>query len=258
MRTMCFYGAEIRKPPAIQPCFIPRHLSAIIVTSQADEEQMSIIGFLSGIRERVPDLDRKIHDARFEFRKWTRTTLGLLFNLLLLFLAVWGGHALILGLVKYSWFLIRETHVGMQFLSGASAHVYMEIIGEISGNIILTALHLNRDAFTTCLAVGLAARFFCAGRYFYDGRGAINHLAWFIAAVFLTRADLFGVNRPLDSETAFFLYFLPVCCMLDACMTFSTKLLPEAPALLKIKDLIVLVKRIVTPPPPRNNREEKL
>jgi hypothetical protein len=218
---------------------------------------MRIDNFLSGIRERVPDLDRRMDDARFEFRKWARTTLGLLFNLTILFLAVWGGHALILGLVKYSWFFLRETQVGMMFLSGASAHVYMEIIEELSGNIILTALHLNRDALATCLVVGLAARFSRAGRYFYDGRGFINHLAWFIAAVFLTRENLFGLNRPPGPETAFYLYFIPVCGMLDACMTFSTKLLPEASALLKIKDLLIFVKTIAGKPASRDNREEK-
>ncbi len=190
----------------------------------------------SAIKYCLPDWEQRIDAAHFEFQKWLRTTMELFFSLIALFLAVWAGHVVILALVKYSWYLFRETPVGISYLVNHSAPIYLDIIEELDQNIILLALRLNRDALMTCLIVGLVTQFTCIRRYFYDGHGILNHMVWFLLSVIITASDRFELNSYLDTNMAFFLYFFPVCCLLDACMKFSTKLIPEAGIVFKAKD----------------------
>jgi hypothetical protein len=197
--------------------------------------KMKFKKLFSAIKYCLPDWEQRIDAAHFEFRKWWRATMDQFFSLIALFLAVWVGHAAILALVKYSWYLLRETQVGISFLANRPASTYLDIIGELNQDIIILAFRLNRDALMSCIVIGIVAQFSCVRRYFYDGHGILNHMVWLLLSVFITASDRFELSSYLDTNMAFFLYFFPVCCLLDACMKLSAKFLPEAGIVFKAK-----------------------
>lgn len=192
----------------------------------------------------LPDWKQRGKNAYSAFRKWKRTIIQQFFSLLIHLLFVVLIYAFLLSGVNYFWFVIGETQVGLQFSTSNSSSFFLHVLSILRENTLYLAWRLSSDVVINSFLVGLALQVLPIRRYFFDPYGILNRIIYFFIFAGITALNISGNNYPLSFELGFVLYFFPVCCLLELCLNFSGRWLPEITLIFKIPKEIHNIIRV--------------
>ena len=175
----------------------------------------------------LPDWRRRCWVLQSACKQRLRTIQFYVVKLCVQYLAAVLCFILVFGMVNYFWFTFRHTPAGNMFLDSDQPEAILAIFTATKSNLVPLAFRLTLDTAVTCLLLGLVCRLLAVTRYFYEGRGLVNRLLWYIFCAAITSLDLLQTGHRFDLTSSFVLYLIPASCLTGDCLKLTSLLLPE-------------------------------
>ncbi len=194
------------------------------------------------IKYYMPDWRQRCCALQSACKRRLRTIKFHIVKLLVQYLAAVLCFMLVFGMVNYFWFTYRHTPVGGMFLSSNQSEAILAIFTATNSNLVPLAFRLTLDTAATCLLLGLVCQLLAVTRYFYEGRGLVNRLFWYVFCAAITSLDLLQTGHQFDLTTRFVLYLIPASCLAGECLKFTSLLLPEIWIVLRVGEVRQFIK----------------
>jgi len=175
----------------------------------------------------MPDVRQRCWVLQSACKRRLRTIQFYVIKLCVQYLAAVLCFILVFGMVNYFWFTLQHTPAGNMFLGSDQPEAILAIFTATSSNLVPLAFRLTLDTAVTCLLLGLVSQLFAVTRYFYEGRGLVNRLLWYIFCATITSLDLLQTGHQFDLTSSFVFYLIPASCLAGDCLKFTSLLLPE-------------------------------